>query len=62
MARRDPKVERRWRRLIERQERSGRTVRAICETHGVCKVRQSRRVGVHLDLAPHGGANEDGRL
>jgi transposase-like protein len=35
MARRDPKIERRWRRLIERQERSGQTVRAFCETHGL---------------------------
>ena len=35
MARRDPKRERQWRRLIERQQRSGQTVRAFCEKHGV---------------------------
>lgn len=35
MARRDPKVERQWRRLIDRQERSGQSVRAFCEKHGL---------------------------
>ncbi len=35
MARRDPKRERHWQRLIERQERSGQSVRAFCAKHGV---------------------------
>jgi transposase-like protein len=35
MARRDPKRERHWQRLIERHERSGQSVRAFCEKHGV---------------------------
>lgn len=34
-ARRNPELERRWRGLIEEQGRSGQSVRAFCQLHGI---------------------------